>query len=153
MARIVTITGTRSTGHRAAADLAEAFDAYLRPFANADAHFYVGGAAGIDTLALNWLAEHTSAAVTVVVPCTVADQPDVAAAAINRCGHQGRLTAVVELRASELGFPAYHMRNRWMVDRSELVIGFPHGDKPASGTWYTLNYAAEQVKPRLIVPV
>lgn len=40
-----------------------------------------------------------------------------------------------------------------MVDRSEFVIGFPFGDNPVSGTWYTLNYAAEHGKPRLVVPL
>ncbi len=40
-----------------------------------------------------------------------------------------------------------------MVDRGQLVIAFPRGEDQTSGTWYTVNYAAEQGKPRLIVPV
>ena len=40
-----------------------------------------------------------------------------------------------------------------MVDRSGFVIGFPKGTDPHSGTWYTVNYAAAQGKPRLVVPV
>jgi hypothetical protein len=40
-----------------------------------------------------------------------------------------------------------------MVDRSDLVIGFTRGAEPTSGTWYTVNYGAEQGKPRLVVPI
>jgi hypothetical protein len=129
------------------------FDDFLRPFADQDATFYLGGAVGIDTSALDWLAEHTQASLTVVVPCTVADQPEAATKVIGRWQERGRLAHVVELRAAKLDAPAYHARNRWMVDHSGFVIGFPHGMTSASGTWYTVNYAAEQGKPRLVVPI
>jgi hypothetical protein len=151
--RSVTITGTRSIGDVPGAGLADVFNAYLRPFAAPDAHFYLGGAAGIDTAALDWLAEHTQAVVTVVVPCTVADQPASAGEGITRWSQRGRLAEIVELDAPKLGTPAYHARNRWMVDRSDFVIGFPRETEPTSGTWYTVNYAAEQGKPRLVVPI
>lgn len=75
MPHTVTITGSRCTEHREPAEYGLLFDAYLRPFADESSHIYVGGALGIDTLALDWLAEHTPAALTVVVPCTLADQP------------------------------------------------------------------------------
>lgn len=149
MTRTVTITGTRAVDH----DPRDLFDAYLAPFAHHDTHFYIGGAAGIDTLALNWLAEMTAAKLTVVVPCTVDDQPEVASAAVHRWARQDRMVAIVELDEPELSTNAYHARNRWMVDRSGFVIGFPHGTDQSSGTWYTLNYATDQGKPRLIVPV
>lgn len=152
VARSVTITGTRSIGDVAVVSVTDAFNAYLRPFAAPDAHFYLGGAAGIDTVALDWLAEHTPAVLTVVVPCTVADQPASAGEAITRWSQRGRHVEIVELDAPKLGTPAYHARNRWMVDRSGFVIGFPRGTEPTSGTWYTVNYAAEQGKPRLVVP-
>lgn len=153
MVRNVTVTGTRSIVAEFEPRLADLFDDYLRPFADPDAHFYLGGAAGIDTAALNWLAERTEAWLTVVVPCTVDDQPAVAGEAIRRWASRGRVADLVELRAEKLGTPAYHARNRWMVDRSGLVIGFPRGAQPRSGTWYTVNYAAEQGKPRLLVPI
>ncbi|SDU62841.1 DNA recombination-mediator protein A [Amycolatopsis marina] len=153
MPRHVTITGTRSITAQAETQLTGLFDDYLRPFADPNATFYLGGAAGIDTSALDWLAEHTQAALTVVVPCTVADQPAVAGEAIHRWQRGGRLAGVVELRAEKLGSSAYHARNRWMVDRSGFVIGFPQGSDSTSGTWYTVNYAADQGKPRLVVPV
>lgn len=149
--RHVTITGTRSVP--AELQLPELFDGYLRPFAGPDAHFYLGGAVGIDTAALDWLAENSRASLTVVVPCTVADQPAAAVASIRRQRDTGRLAEVVELGADRLGTAVYYARNRWMVDRSNFVIGFPRGAEPTSGTWYTVNYAAEQGKPRLIAPV
>ncbi|MDX8036923.1 hypothetical protein SK803_42580 [Lentzea sp. BCCO 10_0856] len=153
VARHVTITGTRSVPAESEAQLRVLFGDYLQPFAGPDAHFYLGGAAGIDTAALDWLAERTQASLTVVVPCTVTDQPAAAAASIRRWQDSGRLAEVVELGADRLGTAAYHTRNRWMVDRSGFVIGFPRNTEPTSGTWYTVNYAAEQGKPRLVIPV
>ncbi|WP_103349668.1 hypothetical protein [Amycolatopsis sp. CA-128772] len=151
MTRQVTITGTRSAP--AETELSGRFGDYLRPFADPDSHFYLGGAVGIDTAALDWLADNSHASLTVVVPCTVADQPAAAVASIRRHRDAGRLVEVVELGADRLGTAAYYSRNRWMVDRSGFVIGFPRGTDPTSGTWYTVKYAAEQGKPRLVVPV
>ncbi|WP_410625701.1 hypothetical protein [Amycolatopsis sp. cmx-8-4] len=153
LGRRVTITGTRSIVEPDLERVDSLFEAYLRPFADADARFHVGGAVGIDTAALTWLCERTASELCVVVPCTVADQPAQAVDAIRAWRQAGRLADVVELRAGALGTAAYHARNRWMVDRSELVIGFPRGNNQARGTWYTLNYAAEQGKPRLVVPL
>ncbi|QOV41086.1 hypothetical protein IM697_10090 [Streptomyces ferrugineus] len=144
------ITGTRNTGHRSLNEYARLFAGYLGPFANG-AHFYIGGAKGIDSLSLLWLAGSTTADITIVVPGTVDQQPAVAEQAVTLT--RGRIKKIVELRASELKPPAYHARNRWMVDHAGMTIGFPHGDEPSSGTWQTLNYTAGQGKPRLIVPV
>jgi hypothetical protein len=152
--RSVAITGTRSIGDAPVDELAEAFEAYLRPFSGAGAHFYVGGASGVDTAALQWLATHSDAPLTVVVPCRIVDQPAASVAIIDRLRGEERLSDVVELGATLLGKAAYHARNRWMVDHAGLVIGFPRGDESAGGgTWYTLNYAAEQGKARLVVPL
>jgi predicted Rossmann fold nucleotide-binding protein DprA/Smf involved in DNA uptake len=148
--RAVAITGTRNTGHRRLDDYASLFRTYLGPFADG-AHFYVGGAKGIDSLSLLWLAGNTQADLTIVVPGTVDQQPAEARQAIART--RDRIKEIVELKAPELRAPAFHARNRWMVDRTGMTIGFPHTDEPSSGTWQTLNYAADQGKPRLIVPV
>ncbi len=153
MGRRVTITGTRSMGESGRARGDSLFEAYLQPFADAGTRFYVGGAAGIDTAALTWLCERTTSELFVVVPCRVADQPAEAVDAIDAGVRARRVAEVVELQADQLGTRAYHARNRWMVDRSELVIGFPRGADQTRGTWYTLNYAADQGKPRLIVPL
>ncbi|WP_328313055.1 hypothetical protein OG432_24250 [Streptomyces sp. NBC_00442] len=147
--RTVAITGTRKTGHRSLDEYAGLFAAYLRPFA--DSHFYIGGASGIDSMTLLWLAGNTSAQLTVVAPGTVDQQPADARQAIART--RDRIKEIVELKAGELRTPAYHARNRWMVDHASMAIGFPNAQDPTGGTWQTLNYTAEQRKPRLIVPV
>jgi hypothetical protein len=153
MRRAVTITGTRSVPAAAGDRLDELFRDYLLPFASADLMFYVGGAVGIDSLTLTWLARNTNAALTVVTPCSLKDQPEAAQEAVEACRRAGRLAELVELGGERLGTATYHARNRWMVDRSGFVVGFPVGEDDGSGTWYTLNYSAEQGKPRLIVPL
>ncbi|MGA6157308.1 hypothetical protein ACPEIC_28590 [Stenotrophomonas sp. NPDC087984] len=152
MSRAVTITGTRSTAHRELTGYAELFTSYLAPFADDGTRFYIGGAKGIDSLTLRWLAENSEARITVVVPGTVQQQPAEARQAITHS--RGRIAEVVELCAPGLGTPAFHARNRWMVDRSEMIVGFPlAGPRRESGTWYTINYGAERGKAQLIVPV
>ncbi|KOT91364.1 hypothetical protein ADK86_23575 [Streptomyces sp. NRRL F-5755] len=157
MPRSITITGTRTTGHHSDQWYDTTFAAYLAPFATLRTHFFVGGAKGIDSLALLWLAAHTRSAITVVMPATLEDQPEEAQQAVARC--RSRITEIVELKAPSLHSAAYHARNRWMVDRSELTIGFPQtiqGESTPSaktGTWQTLNYTAVLGKPRLIVPI
>jgi predicted Rossmann fold nucleotide-binding protein DprA/Smf involved in DNA uptake len=147
----ITITGTRDVPE--AAGRCEAlFERYLAPYATGGHSFFVGGAVGIDTLALDWLIPRR-APVTVVVPATVEDQPPPARDRI-RHAQQAGLAEVVELRHPD--FPeaeAYHARNRYMVDRSAFVIGYPLASTKVGGTWYTIEYAASKDMPRLIVPV
>lgn len=150
MTRAVTITGTRSTGHRSLDEYATLFASYLGPFVD-DGHFYVGGAKGIDSMALLWLAGTSNATVTVVAPGTLEQQPADARQAVART--RDRVSEVIELAAVELNTAAFHARNRWMVDRSDMTIGFPLNAAGSSGTWQTLDYTAEQEKARLIVPV
>ena len=148
--RSVAITGTRTTEHRNLDEYAALFTAYIAPFAD-NTHFYIGGAKGIDTLSLIWLAGNTKAGITIVTPGTVTQQPAEARQAITRT--RDRITEIVELGAAEMNTPAYHARNQWMVDRASMTIGFPHATEPSNGTWQTINYTAAQGKPRLIVPV
>jgi hypothetical protein len=146
----VTITGTRATGHRPLSDYRELFEKFIRPFATATTRFYLGGATGIDSLALLWLAGETEAGLVVAVPAKLVDQPADARHAIATVREAGRLEEVVEL-GGVTRTSGYHARNRWMVERSGFVIGFPHGE--SGGTVYTLDYAAGLGKPRLVVPV
>lgn len=148
--RAVAISGTRNTGHRPLTEYGLLFADYLGPFAD-NTHFFIGGARGIDSLTLLWLTGNTAADITIVVPGTVDQQPAEAQRAIARTCD--RISEIVELRAAELKAPAYHARNRWMVDHAQMTIGFPHSSEPSSGTWQTLTYTADQGKPRLIVPV
>ncbi|WP_320780225.1 DNA-processing protein DprA [Streptomyces sp. CRN 30] len=152
MASAVAITGTRQTAHRDLGWFSELFSAYLAPWATEDREFFLGGAVGIDSLALLWLAGNSASRITVVVPGTLAQQPAEARQAAERC--RDRIESIVELGADELRTPAYHARNTYMVDRARMVIGFPReGPESTSGTWQTINYASSQGKPRLIVPV
>jgi hypothetical protein len=152
MIRGVTVTGTRSTGHRQLDSYRQLFNEYLKPFALPGVRFYLGGAAGIDSLALLWLASESDATLTVVVPAGLADQPADARHATATVRQSGRLDEVVEL-GGQIGVSGYHARNRWMVDRSDFVIGFPRGNNPSSGTLYTLGYACTLSKPRLEIPI
>jgi predicted Rossmann fold nucleotide-binding protein DprA/Smf involved in DNA uptake len=149
----ITITGTRATEHRSLGDYGTLFADYLAPFARLGTQFLLGGALGIDSLALLWLASETEASLTVVVPGTLPGQPADAQHAVAAVREQGRLAKLVELdHPDHPSIEGYHARNRWMVDRSDFVIGFPRRGDMGSGTWHTLEYAAGQGKPRLIVP-
>lgn len=148
----VTITGTRSTGHRPLEEYRLLFEEFLAPFVREGVRFYLGGAKGIDSLALLWLTWDTHVHLTVAVPARLADQPADARHAIATAKDAGRLDDVVEL-GGPLATPGYFARNRWMVDRSEMVIGFPRAGTTAGGTYYTLDYAAKLDKPRMVLPV
>ncbi|TDB91492.1 hypothetical protein E1264_01485 [Actinomadura sp. KC216] len=152
MPQAVTITGTRSTDHRALTDYRAMFDEYVRPFAQPGVSFHLGGASGIDSLALLWLADETDVRLVVAVPARLADQPPDARRAVATVRNAGRLTELVELGGT-LNTEGYFARNRWMVDRSGFVIGFPLRGMRSSGTWYTLDYAANHDKPRLVMPI
>ncbi|MBB4794944.1 LOG family protein [Streptomyces nodosus] len=146
----MTITGTRSTEHRPLTEYADLFTRFLSPFAPS-AHFYIGGAKGIDSLSLLWLADNTNSGLTIVAPGTVDQQPAEARQAITRA--RDRITEIVELKAPELNAASYHARNRWMVDHTSMTIGFPCHGRLRSGTWQTLEYTLEQGKPHVVVPI
>lgn len=148
--RSVTITGSRTTEHHPPEHYAALFRAYLAPFAD-DTHFYLGGARGIDSLALAWLAHETPAHLTVAVPGTLDQQPPEARHALTRAWP--RVTHLVELGADALDAEAHDARNRWMIDRTTLTIAFPVLNIRRSSTRRALDYTAQQGKPHLIVPV
>jgi len=152
----IAISGTRSTGHRADTDYFQVFADLVAPYAKPGqaVRFYLGGAPGIDTLALRWLAAETRATLTVVVPATVAGQPEPARDAVHAAMAVGRLDVVVELERHDFpSIAAYHSRNRYMVDNSEMLIAFPLATGAAGGTLQTMEYAAVKGLPRLIVPI
>lgn len=154
----IAITGTRAPGELPAGLLLGSIGAFLGPMPDKRTHVYVGGATGMDTLVLGWLAfspftRPRDILITVAVPHKLSDQPADARAMIEKAQQAGRLNRLVELDGPA-GPEAYHARNRWMVDRASLVIGFPLADRPKKGgTWATLDYAERTGKARLIVPV
>jgi hypothetical protein len=150
----ITITGTRQTSDVDPDDLRELFLRYLLPFNLTTTHWYVGGATGLDTLALDWLRGVAIGKVTVVVPAELKNQPADAHAVIFTALAVRPSFELVELRDSRFPkAPAMHARNHWMVDRSGFVIGFPHRSKRSEGTRLTLEYAEGLGRPRLICPI
>jgi hypothetical protein len=146
----IAITGIRAIDPNTAYGLV--FDQYLRPFATPHTRFFLGGAEGIDTEALAWLVANTQSTATIAVPNTLAAQPESAQEVI-RMALMCEGYSLVELRQM-LTSSGYYHRNRWMVDRASLVIGFPSRAHPdRGGTAYTLRYASGKRLPRLIIPV
>lgn len=159
----IAITGTRSANSYDASKWI--FEKAVRPFIVSPtvlrplpsdtyiARFWLGGASGIDTHMLHWLADHTIAKIKVVVPNTVADQPADARAEIERCAERGRVEEIIELKAGRAPH-CNHVRNRYLVDHAEFVIGFPlrtaAPDNRFGGTWSTLAYADDQDKPHMV---
>jgi hypothetical protein len=95
------------------------FAEFLMPFVTGETTVYVGGAKGIDSLALTWLVANTGVRVVVAAPGEVGGQPEEARIAIAAALEHSPRVEVVELGHPE--FPsaaAYHSRNRWMVDRA-----------------------------------
>lgn len=101
---------------------------------------YFGGALGADSVALRAALELRRGGrprLVVVVPDTLAAQP-VETREVSR-----RADELVELGrpiAAADRWRAYHLRNRWMVDRASLVLAFWDG-APRSGTGATVAYA------------
>ena len=155
MAMSIAVTGSRDLGSRSEADVIGAFESFLLPFARAGVRWILGGAAGIDTMALDWLTglDHPGGRL-VVVPVTVADQPREAQLAIEEAQGHGAPVEVIELcHPSGSGPAAWTARNQFMVDHCQLVIGFPASDLPdQSGTWETLEYARRCRRALLTVP-
>lgn len=154
MAMSIAVTGSRDLGSRSKADVIGAFESFLLPFAHAGVHWVLGGAAGIDTMALDWLTglDHPGDRL-VVVPVTVADQPREAQLSIKEAGERGTVEVIELCHPSGSGPAAWTARNRFMVDHCQLVIGFPASDLPdQSGTWETLEYARRCRRALLTVP-
>ena len=104
----------------------------------------LGGARGVDQYALEYLVAKGER-VMVIVPNTIQAQPKVFRSFYERTRDAwAKHSAVLELKDSSFPYPsAYHARNRAMVDRAELVIGFPHGDGGAANT---IAYAIKKGK-------
>lgn len=64
-----------------------------------------------------------------------------------------RIIEIVELRAAELVASAYHARNRWMVDRAQMVTGPPRRHRGNLGHLADDQLRGRAEKPLLMVPV
>ena len=92
----------------------------------------IGGALGVDTVALKALCGEEN--VSVYVPFTLADQPPAARRAIESCAADIR-----ELRLPR-SKQAYLDRNRRMLEGASRLLAFTDG-RETGGTAYTINLA------------
>lgn len=123
---IIAITGHRDYPDRAA--LYRGLDSM-----EAD-HYYFGGARGVDSDALEYIARTQPDAVrTVVVPDRLADQPIQARIITERYAQN-----VIEL--GNAGPDRYMIRNRYLVDNSTEVRAF-YDFRGRGGTHNTIEYA------------
>ncbi|MBA7546535.1 hypothetical protein ES705_38927 [subsurface metagenome] len=125
------------TAHRDYPDRA----AFLRGLDNLRAKtYYLGGARGGDTDALEHLAKtQPSSQRIVVVPNRLIDQPRQTIPIISRDA-----TRVIELRNA--GPDRYQIRNKYMVDNSQRVVAF-YDNRGSGGTFNTIRYAESKGVP------
>jgi len=136
----ITVTGSRDIDRETGRIM---FFRHLTPLLGEGRIWFLGGARGIDEWATEWLVE-SGETCRAVVPFTKAEQPRSVQVWLDK------ISEVVELRLPH-SKSAYIVRNRYMVDRSALVIGFWSG-KPG-GTLSTLEYALRNGKEVRAIPV
>ena len=129
----ITITGSRDVARDTARTL---FEQHLSSFLHRGHTWILGGARGIDQWAMEWLAEHNEVC-WAVVPYTRAKQPRWIQPWLDE------IDRVVELQLPKRK-NAYAIRNRHMVDLSQVVFGFWSGK--GGGTIKTLRHALRQRK-------
>jgi predicted Rossmann fold nucleotide-binding protein DprA/Smf involved in DNA uptake len=129
----ITITGSRDVDRETARAL---FEVHLSSLLNQGRTWLLGGARGVDHWAMEWLAEQNEVC-WAVVPYTRAKQPRWVQPWFDE------IDRVVELQLPKRK-TAYAIRNRHMVDLSQVVFGFWTGK--GGGTIKTLRYALRQRK-------
>ena len=136
----ITITGSRELEREVCMPL---FETHLTQRTAKQKTWFIGGARGLDTWALEWLL-NLGEFCWAVVPFTAAEQPRAVRTVLTKA------TKVIELRLPK-SKGAYIQRNHYMVDRSSMVIGFWSGKK--GGTTATLEYAIKVGKEIHASPV
>lgn len=127
------ITGSRDVDRETARTL---FEQHLSPLLQQGRTWLLGSARGIDQWAMEWLAEHNEER-WAVVPYTRFKQPRWIQPWLDE------MDRVVELQLPRRK-SANAIRNRHMVDLSQVVFGFWTGK--GGGTIKTLRYALRQRK-------
>jgi predicted Rossmann fold nucleotide-binding protein DprA/Smf involved in DNA uptake len=138
--KAILITGSRDVAREAARVL---FETHLTGFLDHGRTWLLGGARGVDEWALQWLAEYNERC-WVVVSYTRAKQP--------RWIHAwfDEVDRVVELQLPRRK-NATAIRNRYLVDLSEVVFGFWSGK--GGSTVKTLKYALRTGRELHGIPV
>lgn len=136
----ITITGSRTIPR---VEAFQAFESHLGALLGVGNTWLIGGALGLDQWALEWLLERGESCVA-VVPFTGPQQPRAVQDVLGRVGR------LVELRLPNRK-SSYLERNRYMVDRSRLVVGFCAAG--SRGTLHTIDYAIKSMKEVRFVPM
>ena len=136
----IMITGSRDVDREAARTL---FEQHLSPFLSQGRTWLVATARGIDHWAMEWLLENSESC-WAVVPYTRFRQPQWVQPWL------AQLDRIVELQLPKRK-NAGAIRNRHMVDLSQIVFGFWSGK--GGGTPKTLKYALRQRRETHGIPV
>jgi predicted Rossmann fold nucleotide-binding protein DprA/Smf involved in DNA uptake len=136
----LTITGSRDISDF---DPEPLFRTALGSFMGQQRIWLLGGALGIDHMAIKWLLANQEQVVA-IVPFTIREQP----VAVHET--LGKVHRCIELRYGKTK-KAYLDRNTYMVDRSIAVIAFWNGEK--GGTWATVQYAMKARKQVHVYPI
>ena len=134
------ITGSRDVDRETARTL---FEQHLSSFVSQGRTWLVGTARGIDHWAMEWLLENSEIC-WAVVPYTRLKQPQRVQSSLEQ------LDRIVELQLPKRK-TANAIRNRHMVDLSQIVFGFSSGK--GGITVKTLKYALRQRREVHAIPV
>ncbi len=136
----IMITGSRDVDREKARTL---FEQHLSPFLSQGRTWLVGTARGIDHWAMEWLLENSEICWG-VVPYTRFKQPRWVQPWLEQ------LDRIIELQLPQRK-TASAIRNRYMVDLSQIVFGFWMGR--GGGTTKTLKYALRLRRETHAIPI
>lgn len=139
-AGFIAVTGSRDIDRATGRDL---FELHLAPWLHQGRTWVLAGARGLDQWAIEWLREHNEIC-WVVVPYTMNDQPQWAQTWMEQ------VDRVVELQLPRRK-NAGAVRNRYLVDLSQIVFGFWSGK--GGGTIKTLRSALRKRREVHGIPV
>ena len=134
------ITGSRDVNREQAHTL---FEQHLSPFLSQGRTWLVGTSRGIEYWAMEWLLENSEICWS-VVPYTRHEQPRWLQPSLEQ------LNKVIELQLPQRK-TATAIRNRYMVDLSQIVFGFWTGR--GGGTTKTLKYALRMRRETHAIPI
>lgn len=150
---IASITGTRDVKTQDFNKFFQMCDIYAHPLFEDIDEVLIGGALGVDLLFTRWVHRtFPQVKVTWAVPDTIKVQPTLVTDYYDKNKSKIKIFEIKHpaFPASE----AYKARNKYLVDSSEMTIGFPKNcATKATGTWQTINYSLFREHPTYIIPL